>query len=184
MRVAISWGDCMSPANPIPSTSSAIIFQFNDKARLLRQGFNARLEASFQIEEALEGFDLESVVEHHELNPDNFGFEGIPHQEMSAKNISRAILAGVHPKASLSLVEAIDKAADAIVFAYGSLYKLGLSVQQAEDMIAIVADSVMDKVSAPVDEHGKLTKPEGFVGPEERIAEYLRDIGVDPEQKV
>jgi predicted HAD superfamily Cof-like phosphohydrolase len=174
----------MSPANPIPSTSSAIIFQFNDKARLLRQGFNARLEASFQIEEALEGFDLESVVEHHELYPDNFGFEGIPHQEMSAKNISRAMLAGVHPKASLSLVEAIDKASDAIVFAYGSLYKLGLSVQQAEDMLAIVADSVLEKVSAPVDEFGKLTKPEGFVGPEERIAEYLRDIGVDPEQKV
>ena len=174
----------MSLANPILSTCPDIIFQFNDKAKLLQRGYNARLEASFQIEEALEGFDLESVVEYHELNPDNFGFEGIPHQEMSAKNISRAILAGVHPRASLSLVEAIDKAADAIVFAYGSLYKLGLSVQQAQDMVSIVAASVMDKVSAPVDEHGKLTKPEGFVGPEERIAKYLRDIGIDPEQKV
>ena len=178
----------MSSANSTPSTSSTIIFQFNDKAKLLQRGYNARLEASFQIEEALEGFDLESVIEHNELSPDSFGFGGAllstPHTEVSAKNISRAVLAGVHPKASLTIVEAIDKAADAIVFAYGSLFKLGLSVQQAEEMIAIVADSVMEKVSAPVDEHGKLTKPEGFVGPEERIAEYLRDVGVDPEQKV
>ena len=186
MYDALSWGNCMSLANSTPSTSSAVIFQFNDKAKLLQRGYNARLEASFQIEEALEGFDLESVIEHNELSPDSFGFDGAstPHIEVSAKNISRAVLAGVHPKASLTIVEAIDKAADAIVFAYGSLFKLGLSVQQAEEMVAIVADSVMEKVSAPVDEHGKLTKPEGFVGPEERIAEYLRDIGVDPKQKV
>ena len=166
----------MNVNNPIPSTSSAIIREFNAKAGLLRRGYHARLEASFQIEEAIEGFPLSHVV---------IALDPVQYTPCStAKDLSRKILEHVDQDVRIKLVEAIDKAADAIVFAYGSLFKLGLSVQQAEDMVAIVAASVMEKVSAPVDEHGKLTKPEGFVGPEERIAKYLRDIGEDPERKV
>ena len=166
----------MNVDNPTPSTSSAIIREFNAKAGLLQRGYHARLEASFQIEEALEGLPLRHIVSA--LDPAQY----MPYS--SAKHLSRKILEHVDSDVRVTLVEAIDKAADAIVFAYGSLFKLGLSVQQAEDLVTIVSASVMEKVSAPVDEQGKLTKPEGFVGPEERIAEYLRDIGEDPERKV
>lgn len=161
---------------PVASTSSAIIRQFNDKAGLLKRGYHARLEASFQIEEALEGLPLSGVVSA--LDP----AQHTPYS--SAKDLSRKILEHVDADVRITLVEAIDKAADAIVFAYGSLYKLGLSVQQAEDCLAMVAQSVMEKVNAPVDAEGKLTKPVGFIGPEDRIADYLTAIGADPNQKV
>lgn len=161
---------------PVASTSSAIIRQFNDKAGLLKRGYNARLEASFQVEEAIEGFDLAKI--EAALNP------ALTPIDRTAKDFSRLFLNHVDTDTRITLVEAIDRAADAIVFAYGSLYKLGLSVQQAEDCLTMVAQSVMEKVNAPVDAEGKLTKPVGFIGPEDRIADYLTAIGVDPNQKV
>lgn len=161
---------------PVASTSSAVIRQFNEKAGLLARGYNARLEASFQIEEAIEGFDLYNILAVFDPT--------LAPSTLSAKDLSRLFLTHVDSGTQITLVEAIDKAADAIVFAYGSLFKLGLSEQQAEDCLSMVAQSVMEKVNAPVDAEGKLTKPEGFVGPEDRIADYLTAIGVDPNQKV
>ena len=56
---------------------------------------------------------------------ENIGMEVFP--EMTAKDIARFILRGdILRSTELDPVDAIDKAADAIVFAVGSMYKLGL----------------------------------------------------------
>ena len=59
------------------------ICEFNKQANLV--GYKASLEASFLVEEALEGFDLWKLAE-------NIGMEVFP--EMTAKDIARFILRG------------------------------------------------------------------------------------------
>ena len=133
------------------------IYDFNLRAGLLDRPYNDSLEASFQIEEALEDFDLSQLAVHlGTINKD-------------PKTISRAIVSACNIS-DLSDVARLDKACDAIVFAFGSIFKLGLTPDQAAKAISIVMSANLAKLGQPRDSEGKLLKPDSFVGPEEQLA--------------
>lgn len=142
------------------STPIERICEFNKKANLV--GYDASLEASFQVEEALEGFDLWILAE-------NIGMDVFP--EMKAKDVARFVLRGdILRSTELDPIDAIDKAADAIVFAVGSMYKLGLQPTDIRAVLNVVMDANFTKLNnRKLDDRGKLMKPEGFVNPEEVI---------------
>jgi hypothetical protein len=132
------------------------IVQFNHDADLVKSGYSDFLESSFQIEEALEGFDLDTL-------PNQIG--GSP------KDVSRQIVANLTFNGTD--VDRLDKACDAVVFAIGSMTKLGLNAQQITQALNIVMDSNQAKLKCPKDSHGKLTKPADFPNPEPRLQELL-----------
>ena len=152
------------------------IYDFNQQAGLLEKGYNDFLESSFQIEEALEGFDSIRLTKLHRKIADpmlNFPEDYIS----TAKTVSREILAHVSKSNTgnnnISDVDRLDKAIDAIVFAVGSIAKLGLNVEQIYRAIGAVTEANLQKLTMPKDEHGKLTKPADFVGPEVKLQTIL-----------
>ena len=105
--------------NPIKS-----IYQWQVAAGLADRNYNSELEASFQIEEALEGFDVSVLASDYGVSGSNL-----------PKEISRAIVAKTKTSNlpnEISEVEAFDKAIDAIVFAIGAMAKLKLTPQQMQ----------------------------------------------------
>ena len=138
------------------------IYDFNKQAGLLEKGYSDFLESSFQIEEALEGFNIEEVSQ----NTTDYQFK-----TSSAKELARYILE--HEQFTGSDVDRLDKAIDAIVFAVGSIAKLGLNVEQIYRAIGAVTEANLQKLTMPKDEHGKLTKPADFVGPEIKLQAIL-----------
>ena len=147
------------------------IYDFNKQAGLLEKGYDDFLESSFQIEEALEGFGdlpylqvrLHSEGEHYEelCNPKEISRQIIRLAEMDTK------------PTNIPDVDRLDKAIDAIVFAVGSIAKLGLTPSQIREAIEIVTTANLQKLSMPKDEFGKLTKPADFIGPETKLQELL-----------
>lgn len=137
------------------------IHAFNSQAGLLDKPYNDFLESSFQIEEALEGFPFIGAKVFMEVSGDH-----------SAKDISREFLNQLGT-CHLTDVERLDKACDAIVFAFGSIFKLGLNPEQAARAVSIVMSANLAKLSMPKDEFGKLTKPTDFVGPEAQLQGLL-----------
>jgi hypothetical protein len=151
------------------------IVQFNHDADLVKSGYSDFLESSFQIEEALEGFKLNNIAisASKDLN--------MQPGQVSPKELARDIVSIAAgdldcPEVSippLSDVERLDKACDAVVFAIGSMTKLGLNAQQITQALNIVMDSNQAKLKCPKDSHGKLTKPADFPNPEPRLQELL-----------
>lgn len=131
------------------------------------------LESSFQIEEALEGFD-----DLHELAKVLSRSDKITVKSDSPKDLSRAIiyLASTEYAENISDVERLDKACDAIVYAIGSMTKLGLDHHAITKALNIVNDANKAKLGMSRDAEGKLLKPEGFVGPEVKLQELLDSI--------
>ena len=115
------------------------------------------LESSFQIEETLEGYEIE------------YGFTV---DLDTPKEMSRTIVRAQGPFIGTD-VDRLDKAIDAIVFAVGSIAKLGLTPPQIREAIEIVTTANLQKLSMPKDEFGKLTKPADFVGPEAKLQKLL-----------
>jgi hypothetical protein len=154
------------------------IVQFNHDADLVKSGYSDFLESSFQIEEALEGFYLDDVLPILENSHPNYS-QTPNYGPVTAKDVSRGIVNHcINPisgtvVASLSDVERLDKACDAVVFAIGSMTKLGLNAQQITQALNIVMDSNQAKLKCRTDSAGKLQKPENFVGPEPRLQELL-----------
>ena len=138
------------------------IYDFNKQAGLLDKGYDDFLESSFQIEEALEGFNIEEVSQ----NTTDYQFK-----TSSAKELARYILDC--EQFTGSDVDRLDKAIDAIVFAVGSIAKLGLTPEQISRAVSVVTNANLQKLSMPKDEHGKLTKPADFVGPEVELQKIL-----------
>jgi len=136
------------------------IYDFNHNADLVSKGYDDFLEASFQIEEALEGFDLDQLVRTYDLDATS-----------EAKCISRALVETCVTE--LSDVDRVDKACDAIVFAIGSMTKLGLDPNQIKRAMNIVMDANEAKLGCPKDKFGKLTKPANFPNPEPRLQKLL-----------
>lgn len=140
------------------------IFKFNEKAGLISQGYNDLREAAFPIEEMLEGFSLNVLPALLAMVPDD--------GEHSPKNISRKIV--WHTNGSMMTdVDRLDKHLDAIVFCFGSIFKLGLSPQQAIKALSVVADANMQKLTVGKDEFGKQMKPVNFIPPEEKLQKIL-----------
>ena len=133
------------------------IYQFNEQAGLLEQGYNDFSESAYQIEEALEGYEIAHGFTVHLDTP---------------KEMSRTIVRAQGPFIGTD-VDRLDKAIDAIVFAVGSIAKLGLTPLQIREAVEIVTTANLQKLSMPKDEFGKLTKPADFVGPETKLQELL-----------
>ena len=135
------------------------IYQFNEQAGLLEQGYNDFSEHAYQIEEALEGYEIAHGFTVHLDTP---------------KEMSRTI---VRAQGSFigTDVDRLDKAIDAIVFAVGSIAKLGLTPPQIREAIEIVTTANLQKISMPKDEFGKLTKPADWeqYAPETKLQELL-----------
>lgn len=148
--------------NPLKS-----IIQFNQNAGLIEAGYDDFREASFQVEEALEGFSNHKFAEiFPELS-----------KEAKPKDISRAIVStAITGSETLSDVDRLDKACDAVVFAVGSMAKLGLSAQDVTAALNIVMDANMAKLKCPKDEYGKLTKPDNFPDPEPKLQALLDKV--------
>ena len=139
------------------------IYKFNKEAGLLDKGYSDFLEPSFLIEEALEDLpeliNLAKALENDTPNP---------------KEIARHIveLAG-GVDAELTDLQRFDKHIDAIVYAVGGAYKLGLTPQQLEAGIAAVMHSNMKKIGAGKDAAGKQLKPDNWA---EIEAEQVRKL--------
>lgn len=141
------------------------IYKFNQEAGLLEQGYSDERECAFPIEEALEGFDL------HTLDTTVFGNDH-DSREVSPKLISRQIIQ-LADADELHDVDRLDKHLDTIVFAFGSIFKLGLNPQQAMKALGVVMKANMQKLHAGKDEYGKQRKPESFAGPEAELQKIL-----------
>ena len=130
------------------------------------------LEASFQIEEALEGFtDLPELAKVLSRS------DKVTVKSESPKDLSRAIVALAGTECDdISDVERLDKACDGIVYAIGSMTKLGLDHHAITKALNIVNDANKAKLGMSRDAEGKLLKPEGFVGPEVKLQELLDSI--------
>lgn len=147
------------------------IYDFNKQAGLLDRGYDDFLEASFQIEEALEGFNsLEYLGKL--LTKDEMSIESNP-KELSRMIVNAALDRELSGYDDITDVDRLDKAIDALVFAIGSIAKLGLSPAQITRAIDVVTEANLQKLSMPKDEHGKLMKPKGFVGPEAQLQSIL-----------
>ena len=138
------------------------IYDFNRANGLLDKPYNDFLESSFQIEEALEGFDL-SV-----LGPKVGADISL---DISPKHISRLIVGcSWNP---LTDIDRLDKHLDSIVYDIGAIAKLGLTPSQLLQALSIVMDANEAKNGCPKDSFGKLMKPENFPNPEPRLSQLL-----------
>lgn len=145
------------------------IYNWQKAAGNLDKPYDDFLESSFQIEEALEGFDL--VLLASQLYPVDR-----PEDCTNAKFLSRQIttMAGAH-KLQLADVDRLDKACDAIVYAIGSIAKLGLDHHGITKALNIVNNANKAKLGMARDKHGKLLKPTNFTGPEAELAKLLSE---------
>lgn len=143
------------------------IYKFNKDAGLLARGYHDEKECAFPIEEALEGCSgLAILFEQLGMN-EELG------DEVNAKDISRVIIDYAFVDEDIPDVDRFDKHLDTIVFAFGSIFKLGLTPQQAMKGLSVVMEANMQKLSAGQDEYGKQQKPEGFIPPEEKLQKIL-----------
>lgn len=147
-----------------------LIHKFNKEAGLIDQGYDDFRESSFQIEEALEGFNNYKFAEFFvELDKNS-----------TPKDISRIIVStAIFGDQQISDVDRLDKAADAVVFAVGSMSKLGLNPQEITKALNVVMHANFAKLHMPRDEFGKLTKPADFVGPEAELQKILDNRGTN-----
>ena len=144
------------------------IYQFNKEAGLLDKGYSDFLEPSFLIEEALEDLPtLKSLGQVISINSEN------------PKEIARQIVSiagGNNTTKPLTDLQRFDKHIDAIVYAVGGAYKLGLTPQQLEAGIAAVMHSNMKKIGAGKDEAGKQLKPDNWLEIEAEQEKKLKAI--------
>lgn len=75
----------------------------------------------------------------------------------------------------LTDVERLDKAVDAAVFAFGYMFKLGLTPEQASRAMSIVMAANKQKLTMPRDSFGKLMKNPDFIGPEVELQCLLEE---------
>ena len=69
-------------------------------------------------------------------------------------------------------VDAFDSLLDGLYITIGELHKLGLTPHQMTSGLAVVHNANLQKTGKK-DAEGKVTKPEGFVPPEELLQEIL-----------
>lgn len=147
------------------------IVQFNKDAGLLNKPYDDFLESAFQIEEALEGI---SDSGHGAGLPTlarilNANVSYLKPVEPTHKSVARGIVEAAYYR-NASDVDRLDKACDAVVYAIGSMAKLGLSAQEITQALNIVMDKNLEKLkNKKYDAEGKLLKDESFVGPEAQL---------------
>ena len=149
--------------NPIKN-----IYRFNKEAGLLDKGYDDCKEIAYSIEEMLEAFPeynlqkLATKINSPEDTP-----------KMISRHIATIVNTPYKEEINISDVDRFDKHLDAIVFNFGSLFKLGLTPQQAMKGLSVVMQANMQKLHAGQDSEGKQQKPVNFVGPEEQLQKIL-----------
>jgi len=139
------------------------IYRFNKEAGLLEKGYDDKRECAYPIEEMFEGFsEIEKIF-----------YSNGP--TISPKEASRYIMEKVNLGNPISDVDRFDKHLDAIVFNFGSLFKLGLTPQQAIKGLSVVMQANMQKLKVGQDDQGKQLKPEDFIGPEKQLQKILNE---------
>lgn len=158
------------------------IYQFNKEAGLLEKPYSDFLEPSFLIEEALEDFNTPWLAKV--LHNGAFGSDTeVEEERTKPKGLSRWIVSLAREQfdengnkiedVTITDLQRFDKHIDAIVYAVGGAYKLGLTPQQLEAGIAAVMYSNMKKISAGQDAAGKQLKPDNW---DEIEAEQIRKL--------
>lgn len=147
------------------------IVQFNQDAGLLDKGYDDFLESSFQIEEALEGISASGqgggLPTLARILNENVSYS--TPIEPTHKSVSRGIVEAAFYRNAYD-VERLDKACDSVVYAVGSMAKLGLSAQEITQALNIVMDKNLEKLkNKSYDAEGKLLKDPSFVGPEAQL---------------
>ena len=142
-----------------------LVHKFNKEAGLLEKPYNDFTESAFLIEEAIEGFDLNKLIETLKLKVK---------EDYKSKDVARAIIESVKDE-KMSDVERFDKHIDAFVYTIGAMLKMGLTPQQIEQGIAVVMAANMKKIGAPKDSEGKQLKPENWeqYAPEPKLQAIL-----------
>ena len=144
------------------------IYDFNRVNGLLDKPYNDALESSFQIEEALEGFNLSA------LEPLLKSRHPKDTRLFTPKEASRLIIGTVYDFSNqLPDVDRLDKHLDSIVYDIGAIAKLGLTPTQLLQALSIVMDANEAKNGCPKDSFGKLMKGSSFEGPEENLQRLL-----------
>ena len=144
------------------------IYTFNEKANLLSGGMDSFMETAYILEEAIEGYE------------DVFNMPEDPKAPVvTARTWAISFLNQVKDaKEARNLpmpteVAELDKAIDGAVFNIGKMAKMGLTVDQILEAFAVVSEANMSKLDGPKDELGKQLKPEGWVGPEDKLQAIL-----------
>lgn len=146
------------------------IYTFNEKAGLLGKGMDSFMETAYILEEAVEGY--EDVFN----NPDDPNAPVVTARDWALGFLNQVKVAKENRGLPMpSEVAEADKAIDGIVFNVGKLAKMRLNPEQINRMINIVTGCNMQKLEGPKDELGKQLKPEGWVGPEDRLQEVLNE---------
>jgi len=137
------------------------VYDFNKQAGLLDKPYSDEKESAFPIEEALEGFDLNSFEDY------DIGFS----ENDGPKELSRLLMSIADNSGNTDIadVDRLDKHLDIIVYSLGSIFKLGLTPEQTIRALGLVIDANMTKLSIGTDSVGKQMKPVGFVGPEVKL---------------
>lgn len=142
------------------------------------------LESSFQVEEALEGFECIDQLAFA-LQMDSAyqsDADEVNHPKEVARWIVSAAQAGERGDvdyggyANIPNVDRLDKACDAIVFAIGSMTKLGLDAHNITEALSIVNNANKQKLGMERDSEGKLLKPDNFVEPQVKLQALLDKI--------
>lgn len=148
------------------------ICRFNEEAGLLAKPYDDFLESSFQIEEALEGFN--SLEYLGKLLTRDDAYCGTSPKELSRMIVDAALDKELSGYEDITDVDRLDKACDAVVFAVGSMAKLGLTATQITRALNIVMTANFKKLKGKTcDEYGKLMKPDSFVHPQEELQKLL-----------
>ena len=161
--------------NPIQA-----IVDFNIKAGFLDKQnpkpFNDLGESSYLIEEALEPYNVDFIASLFQVDRTSVKYAKNPQREVAKAIVANTELSGVD---FIETVQYVDKYLDAIVYAVGSLAKIGLSHQQITAGLNIVTEANLKKTINPqYDDQGKLLKPEGWekYDPEIRLKHLLKDL--------
>ena len=149
------------------------IVKWQKDAGNLDKPYDDFLESSFQIEEALEGFNsLEYLGKL--LTEDEMCIESDP-KILSRMVVNAALDRELSGYEDITDVDRLDKACDAIVYAIGSIAKLGLDHHGITKALNIVNNANKAKLGMARDKHGKLLKPTDFTGPEAELAKLLSE---------
>ena len=143
------------------------IYKYNKDRGLLDTGYSDTRECAFPIEEALEGFELSALSKLIKPQEDL----------LSPKEISRELIKAATwaSEPNIEPVDQLDKHLDTIVYAFGSIFKLGLNPQEAMNALTIVTQANARK-SSQVDSAGKNIKGSSFIPPEEGLQKLLDKV--------
>ncbi len=136
------------------------IYKYNKDRGLLDTGYSDLRECAYPIEEALEGMDITKLAAK------------LCSSSVDPKEVSRHIMSMTKPSSDLTNVARLDKHLDSIVFSLGSIFKMGLTPQEAMNALGIVAHANATK-STQVDEEGKNIKGDDWEAPEVKLQALL-----------